>query len=500
MFKKLFSILVITIILSLVGTITAFGSDTTVMIDPANAIKVTGGEITGALSTDKSVAIFKGIPYAAPPVGELRWKVPQPVVLWDGVKQCIKYGQTAMQNGWGSEDCLYLNVWTKAVSTVEKRPVIVYLHGGGFTTGSGSDQMYDGEVLANKDIVYVSINYRVGIFGFLTNPQLSEESTDKVSGNYGILDMIEALKWVQTNITQFGGDPDNVTIMGQSAGANAANLLAVSPKARGLMKNVFLISAIQQLNDFKRKEEVDADLFKSKTLEQMRAMSAKELCKLSFYACPVIDGVTIPADPAEIYIKGTGNNVNMVTGMVTGDADFFNLPFKKKITKKEYESIINQFFGTYAKQILSLYKVKGNDALKQYNEVRSDYMIAYENYIAKIRSTNLNNSTYIYLFNHSLPNQANYGVYHSSDLVYWFSNFFIHKKDYWSKEDYDIGNVMTSYLINFAKTGNPNGTGLPKWSEYQDNNKITYHYIGDTINDKTISSKKVKFWLEPNGM
>jgi para-nitrobenzyl esterase len=215
-----------------------------------NVVQTDAGKISGTISEDKSIHIFKGIPFAAPPVGDLRWKAPQPVTLWNGVKECADFSKSPIQgkpNEFGvytreflikdeplSEDCLYLNVWTGAKTPTEKRPVMVWIYGGGFVSGGTNVPIYDGEALAKKGIILVSINYRVGILGFLAHPELTKESPNHTSGNYGLMDQLAALKWVQKNIAAFGGDPANVTIAGQSAGSMSVNDLVASPLSRGL--------------------------------------------------------------------------------------------------------------------------------------------------------------------------------------------------------------------------------------------------------------------------
>ena len=215
-------------------------------------IQTDNGQVEGLPNADASVVAFKGIPFAAPPVGDLRWKAPQPVQNWEGVRECKEFSSSAMQSTpapflmWTSEfiapakplseDCLYLNLWTANPASAEKRPVIVFIHGGGFTSGSGSVPIYDGEEMAKAGVVFVTINYRVGIFGFFSHPELTAESPHHTSGNYGLLDQIAALKWVQKNIAAFGGDPTRVTIAGQSAGAFSVNFLVASPLAKGLFQ------------------------------------------------------------------------------------------------------------------------------------------------------------------------------------------------------------------------------------------------------------------------
>ncbi|MHC1681418.1 MAG: carboxylesterase family protein [Clostridiaceae bacterium] len=335
--------------------------NSSVKLDPTKAIEVDGGKITGTLSTDSNIAIYKGIPYAAPPVGDLRWKAPEPVVAWDGVKECKDFGPSAIQPEqapfmmWSkefiidttkgySEDSLSLNLWTKTESTTNKRPVIVYIHGGGFTSGGSSCDVYDGEAIAKKDAVYVDINYRVGILGFLASKELSAESKDGVSGNYGILDQVAALKWVKNNISKFGGDPDNVTIAGQSAGSASVNVLTMTPNAKGLFKNAVTMSfnAINTKFDTLAKKEADAaELFKRKSLEDMRAMSRDELLALSskYNSAPTIDGKIVPDNQIDMLKAGTANDVNLMTGNVPGDTLIWSVfpkePFTNPTTMKK---------------------------------------------------------------------------------------------------------------------------------------------------------------------
>lgn len=511
--KKILLISIFLISLLLLPPAIEYASGETVKIDPTKAISVTGGEITGTLSSDKSIAIYKGIPYAAPPVGELRWKAPQPIVPWDGIKKCTSFGANAMQKDakpascWTqefvvdtstgySEDCLYLNVWTKAGEVAEKRPVIVYIHGGSFNSGGGSCEVYDGEEIAKKDAVYVNINYRVGIFGFLVDPKLSAESPDKVSGNYGIMDMIQALEWVKANISQFGGDPDNVTIVGQSAGAAGVDILAVSPKAKGLFKNAFSMSyssTITYMNTLKERENAQAKAFKSMTLKEMRDIPAAKLVNYSNKNWPCIDGVYITDNPISAYYNGTANDVNMISGLVLRDSDFYGVVDTTTMTKKQFEQMVNKNFGSYATDILKLYPVKGDNAMSSFNALRTDVMMASENGLGYVRSLYSDKPTYVYLFSHVMPGEIEYGAFHSSDIPYWLNHFTSLRKDYWKPLDYDIGDMMSSYLVNFAKTGDPNGPGLPKWAPYK-NGAVSYHSIGDTTSDKTLSKKKSDFW------
>lgn len=498
-----------------------------VITDPSKPINVDGGKVTGLSSTDGKISIYKSIPFAAPPVGELRWKAPQPVVAWSGIKQCIKYSNYAFQRPMApmgpytaefrpdtdtvpSEDCLYLNVWTKKDST-EKRPVIVYIHGGGNTSGASGIFAYEGENIARKDAVFVSFNYRLGIFGFMAHPELSAESPDKVSGNYAILDQIAALKWVQRNIAKFGGDPNNVTISGQSAGSMDVQYLMLSPLAKGLFKNAVTMSANSINENMQKLSEKEADTvkqFSGKTLKDLRAMSADDLLKISYSSNIVLDNKVFKTNILDAYKAGTMNDVNLITGMVTQDASLF--PFVPKvnngghfydaftsISKEDYTANVKKAFGDLGDKALAVYPAKSFECIDQYNEINSDYMMAMQNFVGKARTVKSTKATYIYKYLHLMPgpDAAINGVFHTSDVPIWFNNFSPVKADYWCGMDRKIGDRMSSYIINFAKTGNPNGAGLTEWNTYN-NKEISYMTLNDTFSKVTFSPEKYNFWQE----
>lgn len=494
-------------------------------LDPTKAIEVDGGKITGTLSSDSKVAIYKGIPYAAPPVEDLRWKAPQPVNSWNGVKACTDFGPSAIQTPqspfmmWTkefiidtskgySEDSLNLNVWSETKAATNKRPVIVYIHGGGFTSGGSSADVYDGEAIAKKDTVFVSINYRVGIFGYLAHSELSAESKDGVSGNYGVLDQVEALKWVKNNISKFGGDPDNVTIAGQSAGSASVNVLTMTPEAKGLFKNAVAMSFNTLNYNFEtmaKKETAASELFKGKTLKDMRAMSTDELLALSkptsmMSYTPCIDGKVIQKNQLEMLKEGTANDVNLMTGNVTGDTGLFYV-FPKKgyvdpttMKKDDLIASIKTIFGSYADECLAAYPINSDEAISQYNEINQDGMMALQAYLAKVRALKSKSPTYVYKFTHVMPGEksAEFGAFHTSDVPYFLNHFSAERKSNWTQTDYDLGDKMSSYLVNFAKTGNPNGDNLPKWNAYDGN--MSFTNFGDSISTTTFNKDKAKFW------
>jgi len=522
-YKKIIMVLSMTMLASPCFTF-ADASDN--QFDVTKAISVDGGKITGTLSSDGQVAIYKGIPYAAPPTGSLRWKAPQPVVPWNGIKECAQFSASGIQSPqepfmmWSkefiidtskgySEDCLYLNVWTKIDKSVQKRPVIVYIHGGAFVSGGASCDVYDGEEISRKDVVYVNLNYRLGIFGYLAHPDLSAESTEGVSGNYAILDQVAALKWVKNNIANFGGDPDNVTIVGQSAGSASVHTLILTPKARGLFKNAVAMSFNYIGLDMKSmadKEILAKKLFQGKTLQDMRSMSADELAALPYSSEPCIDGKVIPKDLLSMLKAGTENHVNMLTGMARGDTWLFPIlqVIKKQdmfsavttISKENFIQAVKNKFGTYAEECLAVYPVDGDEAIGQFNAINQDGDMVLQYYFAKARALQSNYSTYIYQFSHVMPGEqsAQYGAFHTADVPYFLNHFSASRKDVWMQADYKLGDQMSSYLTNFAKTGNPNGMGLPTWNAYQGG--ISYLDLANPITSHKISGDKEKFWQD----
>lgn len=449
-------------------------------------VEVEGGMISGEYNEDGSVAVYKGIPYAAAPVGDLRWQAPQEVEPWDGVRECTEWGASAIQPEqapfmmWStefiiedtgySEDCLTLNVWTSTDSESEKKPVIVYIHGGGFTSGGSSCEVYDGEYIASQDVVYVSINYRVGILGFLATTALSEESEEGVSGNYALMDQIAALQWVHDNIEQFGGDPDNVTIMGQSAGASSVNMLVSSPKAAGLFNKAVSMSYNNidtVLPTMEEKEAQGDELFQDMTLEEMRELSTEELLAMSWSSSPCIDGVYVTEDFAQSLASGDANDVTLMSGFVTGDTMLFaNLRTNSEgeTDQAYYEAQVQEVFGEYADECLAAYPADDETAEEVIGQIQIDSMKALQNYLAKAHDVGSENPTYLYYFTHVMPGENDFGAFHTSDVPYFLNIFSDLRADYWTEEDYQMGEIMSSYLLNFAKTGDPNGEGLTEWT------------------------------------
>lgn len=482
--------------------------------------EISNGKILGTYSEEGSVAIYKGIPYAEPPVGDLRWKAPQAAKDWEGVLECTDWGQSAIQPAqspfwvWTkefiiedtgySEDCLTLNVWTKEDS-VKNKPVIVYIHGGGFTSGGSSCEVYDGGYMASEDVVFVNINYRVGILGFLAHPELSAEAgADGVSGNYGILDQIAALNWVKSNIAAFGGNPNNVTIMGQSAGAASVNALVASPKAAGLFKNAFSLSFDSVSSDWKTLAEKSAEgqkAFDNMSLKEMREMTTKEILELQakdpsvYGSAPCVDGKVLPETFRDSLESGKANDVTLISGMVEGDSALFAA--WTAATKADYEKHIKDTYGTFADKCLAAYPVTDETVDEAVQLLKRDAMMASQNYITVARGAGkAANSTYLYFFTHVMPDEDNgaNGAFHTSDVPYFLNVFSKERADYWRQVDYNMGKTMSGYLLNVAKTGNPNGTGLPTWNPTQKG--YSYLELKNQSAAVTMKTEQIAFWNE----
>ncbi len=459
----------------------------------ASQVRTDSGSVEGTASAEGKVRIFKGIPFAAPPVGDLRWKAPQPAPKWPGVKMTRDFGARCMQgkiypdmvfrdNG-PSEDCLYLNVWTPAKFAQAKLPVMVWIYGGGFAAGSASEARQDGEVLAKKGVVVVSFNYRLSIFGFFSLPELTKESGHNASGNYGMLDQVAALQWVQRNIAVFGGDPQNVTIFGESAGSFSVSGLMASPLARGLFKR-----AIGESGAFMRKDpgarplaETEAnhakfaDAIGATSLAALRDKPAADLLaealKLNtarFW--PNIDGYFFPEDPKAIYASGKQNHMPLLAGWNADEHDYADFFQKDEPTVKNYVTLAQAIFGENTKQFLELYPAATDDEAKRSAQsFASDQSIAYGTWKWIDLQTSAGNTTvYRYEFDDAPPQPAgkeSRGAYHSAEIEFVFET--LQSKNLpWRPDDEKLSELMTTYWTNFAKTGDPNGPGLPWWPAY----------------------------------
>ena len=463
-------------------------------------VKTNAGTICGV--EKNGIQIFKGIPFAAPPVGDLRWKAPQPVKPWKGVKACNAFGASPMQGEpipfmcWSeeylipkapiSEDCLYLNVWAPKKTTT-KKAVLVYIYGGGFRSGGAGCAIYDGTELAKKDVVFVSINYRVGVFGFLAHPELTKESDHKVSGNYAILDMVAALQWVKDNIANFGGDPNKVTIAGQSAGAFAVNFLAASPLTKGLIHGTIaesggsiLPSSIRPAMHLQQAEAVGVDFAKSlgcNSLQDLRNKSANEILNANpGMVGPFEDGYVVPSSMYQTYVKGQQNDIPTLLG--------WNLDDKimgPPVSAAKYVENIKKQFGANADKLLAHYPATNDmEAAVSQGDLSRDQTFGAQGYAwATLQSENGKAPIYVYNFNRKLPASSpanDFGAFHTGEVPYAFNNLHTVNNRPFTKADYALADHMSSYWTNFAKTGDPNGTGVANWPVYSKQTKLVMKF------------------------
>jgi para-nitrobenzyl esterase len=467
---------------------------------PFETVKIESGSISGTKSVNGEVSIFKGVPFAAPPIGDLRWKAPQPVKAWTGIKTCTSFGPSAMQGKpipFGvytseflipdtvvSEDCLYINVWTAAKTASEKRPVLVWIYGGGFVNGSGSVGLYDGEAMAKKGVVFITFNYRLGIFGFFSHPDLTAESPNHASGNYGLLDQIAALNWVRRNIKAFGGDPENVTIDGQSAGSMSINCLMASPVAKGLFRHAIGESGAMFVPNpytgFVSLKEDEADGLKmaqalnAKSLSELRAIPASQLRAKAkaFGYRPIIDGYVLPESIEEIFKAGKQNDADLMTGWNADDGLLLGPPRNAPAYKK----MIALQFGADSGKFLQLYPGStDSEATASQKSFSRDMIFGVQNYTwANQEATTGKGRVYLYHFTRKPPATGEfvrYGAFHSAEIVYALDNLFsLHRP--WEDVDRKLASTMSALWVNFIRTGDPNGPGLPNWPTYQPSTKM----------------------------
>ena len=450
-------------------------------------VKTKNGLVSG--SKIGTINIFKGIPFAAPPVGDLRWKAPQPVENWLGVLKCTNFSASPFQPNpapfycWSeefiappkplSEDCLYLNVWTGAKTVQEKRPVFVWIYGGGFSSGSSACAIYDGEELAKKGIVFVSINYRVGPFGFMAHPELSKEQNN-ASGNYGLMDQIAALKWVKENIAAFGGDPNKVTIAGQSAGSMSVNCLVASPLAKGLFHRAIAQSGGMlsnriptNLSDAEKMGETFQKKANANSLSELRQKSAEEILKISqasgLRMGVTLDGYVLPTDIVQHFKDGKHNDVPLMTGWVTGDAGL--IPSQGLSAEKFKQQAIDKY-GAKSEVYLKLFPANTDDEAKASQSRLS--LLSFAALSSHLWAGYNKSQSYIYQVSHvptDKPDFPNYGAFHTSEVPYALHTLHLWKRP-WQDHDLVIENLMSSYWVNFIKIGNPNGKNLPEWKRY----------------------------------
>jgi para-nitrobenzyl esterase len=477
-------------------------------------VHVENGLVSGVAGSNADVRVFKGIPFAAPPVSELRWRAPKAAEHWDGVRTADKFSATCMQRRPNnaperlmSEDCLYLNVYTAAKSSKDHRPVMVWIHGGALTTGAGS--LYDGEALAKKGVVVVTVNYRLGVFGFFANPELTKESDRNSSGNYGLLDQIAALQWVQKNIAGFGGDPKRVTIFGESAGSWSVNYLVATPLAHGLFQRAIGESggefapartlAEMEQTGVKFGQSIGAD-----SLAALRAKPADDLVKANgFTTAANVDGWLLPQDVYTIFSQGKQNDVPVLIGSNADEGTMFTPVTVKAASFRE---IATERFGRDSDAFLKLYPFHTDDeAWAAQAASMRDQIFGWEMRTwARMQTKTGKSKVYLYFFSRVPPGQNRAkGSYHGAEIAYVFGNLEVAPfavsagggPRQWQDVDRKLADTMSSYWVNFATTGDPNGKGLPKWPVYRAKDDLLMGF-GDSIEVKAVPNKAALDFLD----
>ncbi len=482
----------------------------------AERVKTANGAVEGT-STSSGIRIFRGIPFAAPPVGELRWKAPQPVKNWEGVRPAVEFGPDCMQrpvfgdmefrNKGMSEDCLYLNVWTPAKSASDKLPVLVYFFGGGLVAGDGSELRYDGASMASKGIVSVTISYRVTVFGFLAHPELTAEAAYHASGNYGFLDQNAALKWVQANIAAFGGDPNRVTIAGQSAGSRSVTVQMISPLSKNLFSGAIMESGsmVQASKPPSLAEGEKHGLgfmgaAGARSLKELRAMPAAKLLELTAQPAwarfeAIADNYQVPAKDLIAYMDaGEQAHVALLQGWVSEDRTARSLLGDNPPTPAGYAAAVRKAFGADADRVLALYPAGKTEeqVLDAAQALATDQGMGYNMWrLGESHRQSSEKPVYRFFFARPRPKflgAANQtpgtaggiitnsgaasappkwrGAVHSAEIEYALGNLATNKHYAWEPADYKLSQLMETYFANFIKTGDPNGAGLPKWPAY----------------------------------
>jgi len=469
-------------------------------------VKVEQGLLEGKV--ESGLTVYRGIPFAAPPVGEQRWRAPQPAAKWEGLRKADNFAPQCVQSGFTppgqepaamSEDCLYLNVWTPAKSASSHIPVLVWIYGGGFNGGATSIPTYSGEVLARKDVVLVSIAYRVGPIGFLAHPELSKESPQHVSGNYGLLDMIAALQWIQKNIAGFGGDPGKVTIFGESAGGIAVSQLSASPLAKGLFQGAISESGgsfgtvrsagqpgenMRTLSDAERSGEALAMSAGASSIADLRKLPADKILAAGRsqrgMAWPIVDGWVIPDNQYRLYDAKQFNDTPILVGYNSDEGASFSPPR----TSKDYIDNTRKRYGSFADSLLTSYPTSETTVPKTARDLARDSAFGWHTWTwARMQSRLGKSKAYIYYFDQhpdypaDSPN-AGHGAPHGREVAYVFGHLNDLHGEQPTVADRTISDAMATYWTNFAKYGNPNGKGVPQWPAFSDESPKYMYFAG----------------------
>ena len=494
-------------------------------------VKTANGVVESTAAPKDGVRSFKGIPFGQPPVGDLRWREPQPVKNWTGVRNADGFGPACMQrlspgaDYWlrskgMSEDCLYLNVWTPARTGKERLPVLVYVFGGGFQNGDGSEPRYDGESMARKGIVAVAVNYRTNIFGFFSHPELTKESPHHASGNYGLLDQVAALRWVQQNIAAFGGDPRRVTIAGESAGSISVSALMASPLSKNLIAGAIgesgaMISSLppRPLADTEKDGAAFGEKAGAPTLAALRALSAEKIQEL--LAAPAgggapggrggpgapgggpslrfssnLDGYFLSKTLTEIFEAGQQAKVPLLAGTNSEEQGARSVLGQSEPTVENFTAAIQKLYGDDSAQVLQVYAPKTpEEVLQAATDLASARFIAHSTWKwTELQMKTGGKPVYRYFYTRVRPRYlgmpgkpapqaptggragatpaAPRGAAHSAEIQYAMGNLDLDNRYAWEPDDRKVSETMQAYFVNFIKSGNPNGSGLPKWPAY----------------------------------
>ena len=509
-------------------------------------ISTSEGQVRGVLNDARTVEVFAGIPYAQPPVGHLRWRAPEPPAPRDHVLRADRFSPVPVQpssrfttraltrvvqaplegtllNPYRtSEDSLTLNIWRSTAPDSEALPVLVYIPGGGFVSGSGALPLYDGEALASRgDVITVTLNYRLGVLGFLSHPQLAAESTRGASGNYGILDQVAALEWVRQNIASFGGDPDRVTIAGESAGGESVCILGASPLAEGLVTGIIGSSGAcmgttgsttsgDQFDTREAAEEAGKLLsarLDGATVDEMRTMPIERLldaaADLAPHWRPSIDGYALPASPSDIYASGHQLDVPILVGSNADEASLaLVLPSAPDV--EEYHASAHETYGDLAEEYLELYpgdtpeQALESSMQAQTDSVMTRAMLRW----ARLQSRSGEANAYLYFFTHTPPERGlqKYGAYHGAEVAYAYDNLGVdHDADY-TEADHRLRDQMSAYWVEFARTGDPNAATRPAWPTLQSepDQVMTFSRDGSRVTNRP-RPDAIDFWMAYEG-
>ncbi|RZK40171.1 MAG: carboxylesterase family protein [Pedobacter sp.] len=483
------------------------------------------GKIMGTIVSSNVVA-FKGIPYAEPPIGELRWRSPVPKKKWNGIKNAIAFGSRSPQRNTyddmvfrsteESEDCLYLNVWKPQIVDGNSLPVVVYIHGGGFSSGDGSEPRYDGESMASNGVIFITINYRLSVFGFLAHDDLSKESKQGSSGNYGLQDQNEALRWVKRNISAFGGNPDQITIAGESAGSMSVSAQICSPLSKGLFHRAIgqsgSILGFEPPVSLASAEKIGSDFAKAcgaNSINNLRKIPANELLKRSkdYWFPLTVDGNFFVEQPLTTYTYGRQMDVPLLAGWNTAERSMNTVLFNQKPTVENYEAGVNRVFTSKGKEILAVYPAMAHEQVAQLaTDLASDRFISYSTWKwIDVHSKTNGHPVYRYFFSRKRPsflgqgshNADIMGAVHASDIEYALGNLDRNKSYKWESEDFETSKVFQSYLLNFIKSGNPNGNGLPRWFGLQSSIPKVMVIDGQS---KSLPEKNGKRYMQLDGI